>query len=345
MTSAPLRHQNFSLDPDQQVVRETFADFFAKEASASVVREAEPLGFSAELWAKLAAMGVPSMGLPASAGGDDATLIDLALVAEEQGRAVAPVPLVSHVAATRLLVRAGGPAEVLTAAATGDRLLSLALHPVRTGARQLVPDAAIARDVLAWSPEGLAVYSTEDPAPHVPNQGSTPLAWFEPERATRTELATGSDAQRAFRHAVAEWKVLMAAALVGVAESSLRLGVEFARSRRTMGVPIGELQGVSFPLADIATALAGARNLVWKAAWFTEHEPEARPDLPLIAFDYAARTVTDAAWISAHMQGGLGFTIEADISLYFLRAKGWSVLAGDRSADRRLIAATRIHNA
>jgi alkylation response protein AidB-like acyl-CoA dehydrogenase len=67
---------------------------------------------------------------------------------------------------------------------------------------------------------------------------------------------------------------------------------------------------------------------VWKAAWLTEHEPGSRPELPLMAFDYAIRTATHGATTAAHMQGGLGFTLEADASLYFLRAKGWSLLAG-----------------
>jgi alkylation response protein AidB-like acyl-CoA dehydrogenase len=340
-----LRRQDFSLDRYQQAVRETFADFFAAEAPASVVRESEPLGFSPDLWAKLVAMGATTMGLPESDGGDGATLVELAFVAEEQGRAVAPVPFISHAVASRLLARAAAPAGVLAAAASGERLVTLALRPVMAGARQLVPEGAITRDVVAWSPEGLALYTTEHPAAHVLNQGSTPLAWFDPQAGTRTELATGAAAETLFRAAVAEWKLLTAAALVGITDTALRLAVEFASSRRTMGVPIGTLQGVSFPLADVATALHGARNLVWKAAWFTEHEPEERPDLPLVAFDYAARTATDATWIAAHLQGGLGFTVEADISLYFLRAKGWGVLAGDRNLDRQQIAATWMRTA
>jgi alkylation response protein AidB-like acyl-CoA dehydrogenase len=60
--------------------------------------------------------------------------------------------------------------------------------------------------------------------------------------------------------------------------------------------------------------------------------PEARRLVPA-AFAYAAQVATHGATTSAHMQGGLGFTIEADASLYFLRAKGWSLLAGDPAED------------
>jgi alkylation response protein AidB-like acyl-CoA dehydrogenase len=334
-----LRRQDFGLDEDQQAVREGFGDFFTKEVPASLVREAEPLGFDAALWQRLVAMGATSMGLPEEAGGDGATLLDLALVAEELGRVVAPVPLIAHVAASRLLARAGGAEELVAAAASGERIVTLALQPVVGTNRQLVPDAAIARDVLAWSADGLALHTLDEPAAHVPNQGSTPLAWFDPSAGQRTVLATGPEAEALFRVAVAEWKLLTGAALVGIGQSALDLGVEFAKSRRTLGVAIGALQGVAFPLADVVTELSGARNLVYKAAWYATAEPESRPELPLAAFVHAAHAATEAAWVSAHTQGGLGFTVEADISLFFLRAKGWSVLGGDPGQDRRQVAA------
>jgi len=229
---------------------------------------------------------------------------------------------------------------LLEAAATGERVVTLALQPSRGAARQLVPEAAVARDVVAFSPaDGLVLHTVEEPAAHVPNQGSTPLAWFDPSAGEATPLASGAEAEGLFAGAAAEWKLLTAAALVGITDSCLQLAVEFAKSRRTLGVPIGSLQGIAHPLADIATGLHGARNLVWKAAWFADHEPGVRPELPLAAFDYAARTATEAAWFCAHAQGGLGFTVEADISLFFLRAKGWSVLAGDPGPGRQQIAA------
>ncbi|TFV88870.1 acyl-CoA dehydrogenase family protein [Blastococcus sp. CT_GayMR16] len=323
-----LRRQDFSLDEDQKALQTSVAEFFAKQCPTGTVRAAEPLGFDEDLWRRVLDLGVASMSLPEARGGDDATLVDLVLIAEELGRAVAPVPLVGHAVATRLLARAGASDEVLAPAARGDRVFALAPAAVRNGRRQLVPDAAVAADVLALSGDKLALHSAAGPAPHVANQGSTPLAWWAPDPGQeRVVLAVGDEARDLHRAAVAEWRLLTAAALVGLTEAALHLAVEFAKTRRTMGVPIGTLQGVAFPLADVAIAVSGARNLVWKAAWLTEHEPGSRPELPLMAFDYAVRTATHGTTTSAHMQGGLGFTAEADASLYFLRAKGWSLLA------------------
>lgn len=329
-----LRRQDFSLDENQEAVREAFAEFFSKESPTSVVRAAEPLGYDEALWSKLLGMGVATMSLPASQGGDEATLIDLVLVAGEYGRSLAPAPFISHVVATRLLSQAGAPTEILDAASEGERIFTLAPHPVTAGRPQLVPDAAIATGVIALVDGRLAVYSAPSPEPHVPNQGCTPLAWWQPdERSERHELATGSGATERFATALHESKLLMAAALVEMTEAALGLAVEFAKTRETLGVPIGTLQGVAFPLTEVAIAVAGGRNLVRKAAWTTEHEPGRRPELPLMAFDHAVRTATHGTTTSAHMQGGLGFTVEADASLYFLRAKGWSALAGDPAAD------------
>ncbi|HVW42434.1 MAG TPA: acyl-CoA dehydrogenase [Amycolatopsis sp.] len=340
MAGYALRRTDPSLDEDRTTVRDAFRDFFTNESPSSVVRAAEPVGFDAEVWRKLAGMGVASMSLPESAGGDDAGLLDMVLIAEEWGRTLAPVPLAGQVSATRLLAATGAPADVVGAAAQGERLVTLAHQPAWPGVAQLVPDAAVAADVIALSGGDLVLFSSATPAKHVPNQGSTPLAWWEPdERATRVVLASGEAATAAHRTAVAEWKLLTAAALVGMTDSALGLAVEFAKTRETMGVPIGSLQGISFPLSDVAIAVSGARNLVYKAAWLADNEPGTRPEMPLMAFDAARRTATHGTTTAAHAQGGLGFTTEADASLYFLRSKGWSALAGDSAADLKAIGA------
>ena len=334
MATYELRRADTTLDESQDAVRDAFAAFFAKQCPTSAVRAAEPLGFDPAMWARLCDMGVAAMSLPAAAGGDDATVLDLVLIAEQWGRYLAPVPLASHVAATRLLARTDAPGELLSAAMSGERIVTLAHAPARPGVAQLVPDAAVAADVIALVDDELAVFSAAAPGKHVANQGSTPLAWWElDESATRTTLATGADAVESYQAALHEWKLLTAAALIGMSEGALALGVAFARTRETLGVPIGSLQGVAFPLVDIAIDVSGARNLIYKTAWTRHHEPGRRPELVLMAFDTARRTVTNAAVVAAHVQGGLGFTTEADVSLFFMRAKGWSALAGDPSVD------------
>lgn len=320
---------DYSLDEDQESIRSAFQEFFTKECPTTRVRDAEPLGYDADLWHKLVQMGVTTMSLPESAGGDGASLVDLVLAAEQYGAAIAPVPFVSHVVATRLLVSAGAEASLVSDALGGDRLFAIALEPVVGLRPQLVPDAAIARDVLALEGESLILVTSAAPGTHAPNQGSTPLAWWDSGRGAKVVLASGPAALELYRRAVAEWKLLTAAALTSLTESALADAVEFAKTRETLGVPIGSLQGVSYMLADISVATSGSRNLVRRAAWMLEYEPGERPELVPMAFANATRAATKGTASAVHVQGGLGFMIEADASLYFLRAKGWSVLSGD----------------
>jgi alkylation response protein AidB-like acyl-CoA dehydrogenase len=334
-----LRYSDFSLDDEQTVMRDAFRDFFTRECPATAVLATEPVGHDGQLWARLMGLGVTSMGVPAASGGDGASLVDLVVLAEEYGAVLAPVPLISQVVVGRLLAAVegvGGIGEVLTGVIAGDRPVVVAPQPT-LGRRQLVPDASLARDVVVLDGTSLVLVSLPTAAPHVPNQGSTPLAWFDPATGSRRVLAEGSVAAGLHARAMREWKLLTAAALVAMTESALRIAVEFAKTRQTMGVPIGSLQGVAFPLADVAINVGATRNLVRKAAWMAEHEPASRPDLIPKAFATAARIATHGTTTAAHMQGGLGYTTEADASLYFLRAKGWSVLAGDPNDDYRAV--------
>ena len=332
-----LRYADYSLSSDQEAVRDAFAEFFRNECPSERVRAAEPLGYDEKLWRQLANMGAASMGLPEQAGGDGAALEDLLLVAEEAGAALAPVPFIEHVAAARALAGLASaglvPAGLLAEAASGRRILALAMEPASAQGRQLVPGGAVARGVVALDGDTLVLVEADEPPTPVANQGGTPLAWWDLADGRRQRLAEGGLAETLYRRARAEWKLLTAAALTGLTERALGIAVEFAKTRETMGVPIGSLQGVSFPLADVAIGVSGARNMIRRAGWMLEYEPAEARHLVPAAFAYAARVATHGTTTAAHMQGGLGFTIEADASLYFLRAKGWSLLGGDPAED------------
>jgi alkylation response protein AidB-like acyl-CoA dehydrogenase len=339
-----LRRQDFSLDDDQEAVRDAFAGFFAKECPTSVVRAAEPLGHDPALWTKLAGLGVASMALPETAGGDGAGIVELSLVAEEAGRSLAPVPLLEHVVAARLLAAAATDEArgLLERAADGTRLLGLALGPLN-GPR-LVSTAAVADAVVALDGDQVVVLTARSSRPHVPNQSCLPYAWVDPAdltSQTRTVLAPSGGAGL-FDRAAREWKTLAAASLIGLTEAALALAVDFVKTRKTMGVVIATLQGVSFPLADVAIGIAGGRNLCRRAAWFLDHEPDSEQGLQAAALAYAAKVATHGTTTAQHAQGGMGFTVEADASLYFLRAKGWALGGGDPQRDVTTVGELRL---
>jgi alkylation response protein AidB-like acyl-CoA dehydrogenase len=327
-----IRKELPRLGEDEQSVHEAFDEFFRSECPVDRVREAEPLGYDETLWRKLLALGGLSMGLPEAAGGDGADLAVLAIVAEAQGRAAAPVPFIESAVATRLLAASGAEVgELLAAATSGESIVTVAL--LSGPSRQLVPAGAIATAAVALVDGELVLLRRDSPGEHVPNQGRAPLAWWDLREGTRSTLASGEQAAALHATALREWRLLTAAALVGMAQSSLKYSLEFVKSRTSFGVPLGTFQAVSHKLADVQMATETAQVLCRKAAWFETHEPGTRPELVPMAFVYATETATLATRHATRVQGGLGFTIESSTSLFFRRAKGWSVLAGDPQAE------------
>ena len=169
------------------------------------------------------------------------------------------------------------------------------------------------------------------------------MAWVD--LADGVELLTGAPARECFAAAQDEWRVLTAAALVGLGDAALRLGVQHAKDRTAFGAPIGSFQAIAHPLVDVAIALEGARRLVHRTAWFADHEPDALGVGPSIAFVQAAEAAEQAGAVAIHTQGGFGFTLESDVQLFFRRAKGWSLVLGDRRAELRRIGVHRAGSA
>jgi len=108
------------------------------------------------------------------------------------------------------------------------------------------------------------------------------------------------------------------------------MGVRYANERHAFGTPIGAFQAIAHPLVDAASEVEGARRLAWRAAWYSDHEPESIGALAVSALLAAASAAEKAGAVVIHTQGGFGLTLESDAQLYYRRAKGWAMMAGDR---------------
>ena len=261
---------DLELGDEQRELVASFANLLSRASSPDAVRAAEPGGFDPALWRTLLQTGVLTMAIPEVKGGWGASLLDLALVAEEVGRALAPAPVLETQVAARLLAAADSdPAsEALAAALGGERLVTMALHPARAGVAELVPAGAIC-DALIVPADGrvLLVSPPASARRRVANLGSAPLADVDVDVEGGVELAAGERADAMFEDALDEWLVLTAAALVGIATAAHEAVCAYAAERRAFGGLIGSYQGVAHPLADDATSLDGARLLVREAAW------------------------------------------------------------------------------
>ncbi|MDX6232728.1 MAG: hypothetical protein QOH68_1724 [Nocardioidaceae bacterium] len=321
---------------EQQQLVEAFAALYADASSTERVRAAEPLGHLPELWDRLKATGAVEMAVPEAAGGWGASLLDLALVAEQHGRFIAPAPLIEAQVAARLLARLPGSGDLLTEVVGGNQLVTLAVRPARDGAATLVPAGAVADASIVLDGDRLVLVNRPDDVRHVANTGAMPLADLTVDGAA-TQLASGVEAVSSYAAAVDEWRVLTAAALVGIAARALEIIVAYAKERQAFGQPIGGFQGVAHRLADRAMEVDGAELLAREAAWAAAEDPQRAAELAAMAFGFAADTARDTTYYALHFHGGYGFMLEYDAQLYFRRARAWAGVLGEpREAYRRV---------
>ena len=331
---------DLSYSDEQQHLRENLSSFFSKESTPERVRAAEPSGFDTELWDKVVAMGLPAMAVSEDLGGGGASALDLVLTAEEFGKRIPPVPLIEAVAATNLLGKLSGGAgsevagQLLADAVAGTALVSLALNPLVAGVARLVPAGAVADAVLARDGDDLVVFRSSAVGPRSPlpvpsNLGTAPLADRGAGVDDRIVLASGPGAVAAYELARQEWQLLMAGAMVGLAQTAIEMGADYAQQRHAFGVLIAWFQTVQHRLADDITSLEGARLLTYEAGWAADEGLANAAALTSMAFLFSSEVAFRVAADSLHLHGGYGYTLEYDIQMYFRRAKAWPLAYGD----------------
>jgi alkylation response protein AidB-like acyl-CoA dehydrogenase len=328
------------LSPEQRAVRDTFAALFRKESTPERVRTAESTGSDELLWRHYADIGALGIGVPSDCGGGDGGLLELALVAEEAGRRLAPIPVAETAAAARLLGRLREK-ELLGPVLTGSLIVSLATSPGPL-AQQMLVDGAIADAVLALDGDSLVYAIRPDGLPKTArrNLGGLPLGRWDAPAAT-TVLAKGSEMRAAFDAGVDEVRVLRAAALVGLATEAVGIGSRYAIVREAFGQPIGMYQAVAHPFADAVASLDGAELLVHKACWAIDSGQDDAGTLAAMAFVFAAEAAHHATAHSLHVHGGYGFMEEYDIQLYYRRAKAWAAAFADPRRELLTVADRR----
>jgi alkylation response protein AidB-like acyl-CoA dehydrogenase len=323
---------DFSLTSDQLDLQDSFGRLFAEHSTSAEVREAEPIGFSADLWHRLVDVGVPTIGMRSESGDAAASLTQLIVIAEEYGRRLAPVPLIETLVTARALDRFDVhlPAGICT----------IALQPVAAdGNAPLLAAGAVSESVVALVHDTLVLADLQGNGleNYVSNLGSSPLAnrLLGP---SRTVLAEGEAAGVAFDRALDDWKLLVSAALIGVSAEAHRMTVEYVKDRRAFGVPIGWFQTVAHRLADAINELDGARLLIHKAAWAIDTGDQAAARLASMSYAYAMALSERVTAECLHFHGGIGYTREHDIQLYFRRATCWPLALGDPRAELNQVA-------
>ena len=333
------------LNPEQEQLVSALSGLYSKHSSTERIREVEPSGFDADLWNRVHALGILDMGVPERSGGGGATLLDMALAAEQQGRYLAPIPAIEATVAARLLAHCedARAQTALQDVLSGDRLVVFSPRPVRQGRVRLVPGGSVADEAIIFADEHLYLAPLAGQRTTVRNIGSMALAdvWLD-EAATPLRINGGQG--HPVRDAVNEWLVLTAAALVGLSAHALEIGVSYVRERKAFGSPVGSYQAISHPLADSATAIDGARLLTYEAAWAQDSHgviaseiANRAAELAPMAFAFAAETAADVTYRSLHFHGGYGFMMEYDIQMYYRRARAWANVFAEPEQAYRMV--------
>lgn len=299
---------------DEHTIDEVFAAFFSTEVTTDRVRAAESLGHDADLWRRLAETGAHGMAVPEQAGGAGAGLAIAAIAASHVGRTIAPIPLVEHIAATRAIARVDPDHGLLADLIAGGATATLGLDG------KLVPAGAVADVVVRSTPEGLTLDQSPPPLTAEPNAAGLPLAY-----RTSAGSPLGGDGAPM----IAEWQALMATALCGLAREALRIGVDYVKEREQFGVAVGTFQAIQHGLADASTQLEGATFLASRAVWALDTQQGDAHTKAAMAFLFAAEAAQQACATALQYHGGYGYAEEYDIQLYYRRARGWALQAGD----------------
>ena len=359
---------NFELSEEQDLLRAASRELLAERAPIEHVRawadRAEDV--DPEVWRLTAELGWPGLGLPEEYGGADQGLVELALVAEEMGRALGRGPVMPTAVAGRALATAGAPAlraEVLPALAAGTEWATWALAEphapwsldgvratarsagdtvVLDGVKTAVQDAGGAHWLLVTAREdGIpASFLVDRTAPGVTVLRQRVLdlnrsfyeVRFAGVRVSRDRLLAAGPGE--IQRLLDEASVLRCADALGVMERMLELTVQHTTSRVQFGRPIGTFQAVKHACADMALRVHGARAATAYAAMAADAGSADAGRAACAAAAYVAAAAGEVAGRALQLHGGIGFTWEHELHLHLRRARADSVLHGDAAVHR-----------
>ncbi|HEV7769776.1 MAG TPA: acyl-CoA dehydrogenase family protein [Solirubrobacterales bacterium] len=359
----------FDLTDEQQAIKATAHDFLASRYKSERIRElaAGEDPFDAAGWAEMAELGWTGLALPEEWGGQGLGIVDLAVLFEEMGYALAPSPLLSSTIVGLALAHCGSDEQRdrwLRPLAAGELRATPALWDagsaatpggftlegkadgdgiVLDGEKVLVMDAAGA---------DLFMVATADGRRHLVESGADGVTASE-EASIDTTRRLSSLRLDGVRVAAADTLpgeeadyypvffrlcVALAAESTGIAQRTMEMAVSYAKDRQQFSRPIGAYQAVSHRCAQMLLETENARSAVYGAAWAADAEPESLPLAASMAKAYAS----DAGWrvpnASIQVHGGIGFTWEHDLHFFLKRGRANAAMFGDAKWHRERVA-------
>ncbi len=367
---------DFAFTPDQTLLKNSARAFLDEHCKPAAVRLLwdDPRGESAAMWKEVAQLGWLGLSLPEEHGGAGLGMVETALVLEEMGRAAYPGPFWPTMLLATAVAEHGTNEQTkrwLPAIAAGEARGALALldtdldwNPAAvatradktptgwtlSGLKRYVAWGRVA-DVLlipAQAPDGLALFLVE---PGVSGLGWTPMMNMDPGtrladlKLDRVPVRSGDrlgapgSAAPALLALLRRGAAGAAAEMLGAARRCLDMAVNYAKIREAFGQPIGSFQAIRHKCADMLLETENSHAAVYYAAWALDAAAEDGATAASIAKSYVGDASRKVCGEAIQVHGGIGFTWEYDLHMYFKRAKALEAQYGDAEFHRELIVA------
>jgi len=366
---------DFDLSKPQKLLKHSAREFFVRECKPERVRELmeTDTAHDDKLWQSIADQGWTGLIIPEEHGGLGLGLVEMAVVAEEMGRACLPGAFLSTLFAAALIARVGSPkqrSKYLEPIVVGEIKATVALlepsadwdiGAIRfkaernegnfrlTGRKLFVPDAGIA-DLLicvARDGDGLVLLPVERDAEGLsvkatPSMDATrklyEVTFADVSVAEADVFGADGDARSELGQAIEVVTVALCAEMVGGMQWVLDTTVEYAKTRQQFGRAIGSFQAVQHQCADMLLMTESARSATYYAAWaLSEGGPSASLGVS-VAKAYCTDAYREVGNRGVQIHGGMGFTWEHNLHLYYKRSKSSETLFGDATFHRERIA-------
>ncbi len=345
---------------EQNMLRDMTRDLCSDYSDVALVRKMEndPIGIPTELWAQMQGTGLLGMRIPEAHGGMGLSLLDCAVIYEQLGRFLAPGPYFdSTVMSAGALVHSGDAswqAKLLPTIATGDSIVIPAwLEPdngfgalgvqlraqrdgddyVLDGVKRHVFYARAAHMLLVLARTGdenesISLFLVDANSAGLSYEQQRTMASdtqyklsFDQVRVPQSALVGAENSGwKTWTTALQEGLVLLGAWAVGGADRALEITVQYSKDREQFDKPIGAFQALAHYMADASTVVEGAKVLVLEAAW-AHSEGKSIDRLAPMAKLFGGKAFRDVTAMAQQVHGGIGFTLDYDIQLFYRRAK------------------------
>ncbi|HEY6327760.1 MAG TPA: acyl-CoA dehydrogenase family protein [Blastocatellia bacterium] len=373
----------FDLNETQKLFQRSARELFTQELPSVLARETteKNTDFSAKIWRQLVSQGWTGLIFAEDQGGMGLGTVELAVAFEEMGRALVPGPFMSTVPLAGSLICRAAPGAVrdkyvkmisegeakATVAILEDSAAwepaAIQLHAaddaggVKLSGRKLFVTDANEADLIivaARSANGLVLALVPSDSAGVSVSAMPSIDTLRPLYEVALTgvrvpadriLARGKQAEEALAHAIDVATIAVTAEMVGGMQWMLDATVEYAKTRKQFGKPIGQFQAIQHHCANMLLMTESSRSAVYYAAWAMDARPELAPLAVSVAKTYASDCYRESGNLGIQVHGGIGFTWDHEIHFYYKRAKASELLFGDATFHRERIAKRVIDHA